>query len=146
VRSDALAQQREVWLCDIRAAPTTDANLDQAGRLQRPEGVPDRHSADAELRRHLPLGGQPVARLVAAGKDGLPNLCDHVGRRAGRLDGRELGLGAAQLLGLQASNRRSFRCNSAVGTTPLPATLQMPTMLLIAMEKKAPRKMTAILE
>jgi len=50
------------------------------------------------------------------------------------------------LLGLQASNRRSFRCNSAVGTTPLPATLQMPAMLLIAMEKKAPRKMTAILE
>ena len=92
VRAQALGQQRQVRPRDVRTSLAAHPHLDQAGRLQRAQGVPHGDPADPELQRLLALGRQPVARLVAAGEDRLADLLDHVGGGPRRSDAAELGL------------------------------------------------------
>ena len=46
-----------------------DPRLDEPVRSEHSQGLPDRRAADAESRRQLPLGGQPVAGPETAAQD-----------------------------------------------------------------------------
>ena len=76
-------------LGDEGAAAGAGADLDHALGLERPQRLAQRRARDPEGDPEIALAGQPLARLDAAGGDGIADLADDVIERAHALRGDE---------------------------------------------------------
>ena len=109
-KAERLAPERRRTLRDVRAR--TVPRLHHAHRGERAQADPHRRPADADLRRQLTFGGQPVARAQRAALDEVADVRDDLLGAALRSRARPAGCGGGRpsgwrsyLLGFPLVNR-----------------------------------------